>query len=287
MEPTATVVIPIFESEKFLHTCIQSLLAQTFTNFEILIIEDPPYDRAKDIIEAFNDKRIVYIRNSSRLGRYISRNICVRQARGKYVFFTDDDCVASKDWIEQGVKTFLNEDCLGVEGKTIYVSEGYRPTYSDHIVESKGSQFMTCNIAYKKSFMESIEGFDERYKTNGDRDFGLRAIKHGRIPFNPKMKVYHQRVVMTPNEFIREGKRIRNRVLLYKRFGERMFFLWRIVYPKNLLQLMCPPIVFGALFRHTFKSKADFDLVPYLYIMIVTERLTLWVTCAKERIFLV
>ena len=287
MEPTATVIIPIFESEKFLNTCIKSLLAQTFSNFEILIIEDPPFDQAKSIIEAINDKRIIYIRSSNRLGRYKSRNICVRQARGTYVFFTDDDCIISKDWIEQGVKTFLNEDCVGVEGKTIYVSEEYKPTFSDRIVENKGEQFMTCNIAYKKSFMQSIGGFNEQYVSNGDRDFGLRAIKHGRVPFNTKMKVYHQQIIMTPKEFVNEGKRIKSRVFLFKNLGEHAFYFWRIVYPRSLLQILCTPLIFGALFRNSFKTKNDYALFPYIYVRLLTERLTLWETCAKERVFLI
>jgi len=287
MKPNVTVIIPIFESENYLRTCLQSLLAQTYSNFEVLIIEDPPYDRAREIIEAFNDKRIIHLRNSDRKGRYTSRNIGVHQARGKYIFFTDDDCVVSKDWIDQGIKSFLNEDCVGVEGKTIYVSETYEPTFSDHVVRSEGKQFMTCNIAYTKSLMEHIGCFDERYKTNGDRDFGLRAIKFGNIHFNSNMTVYHQQIVMTPKSFIREGKRIRNRVLLYKKLGERISFLWRIVYPRNLLQLLCPPLVFVALFRSEFRSKADFDLLPFSYIMLLTERLTLWATCAQERVFLI
>ena len=285
---SVTIIMPIYGSESYIQKCIRSLLVQTFRDFEILIIEDPPYDRAKEIIEAFKDGRIKYFRNPKRLGRCKSRNICIQRSRGKYIFFTDDDCVVAKDWIEQGLKAFNGEDCIGVEGKTYYVSGEYKPTYSDHVVQNAGGKhFMTCNVAYKKGLFESIGGFDERYKALGDRDFGLRAMKFGRIFFNPKMIVYHQKVNLTSKEFIHEGQKIRYRVLLYKKFGERPFFIWKIVYPTHLLALMFPLLVFGSLLKNSYKSKEDFALFPFIYVKLVYERLNLWDACIKERVFLI
>jgi GT2 family glycosyltransferase len=266
---------------------MRALLAQTFRDFEILVIEDPPYDRAKEIVGAFKDWRIKYYQNPIRLGRYKSRNICIQKSRGKYLFFTDDDCVVAKDWIEQGLKP-LNEDYIGVEGKTIYVSKKYKPTFSDHMVQNLDKiSFMTCNLAYKKSLFKRIGKFDERYKTLGDRDFGLRAMKIGNILFNPKMIVHHQKVKLTPKEFILEGRSIRYRLLLYKKFGERPSFIWRIVYPTHLVAIMFPLLIFGSLLRNNYKSKEDFALFPFSYIKLLYERLNLWDACARERVFLI
>lgn len=293
MKPIVTVVVPVYDSEKYVHECMQSLLAQNFRDFEILVIEDPPYDRAKEIVDAFEDRRIKYFRNARRLGRYKSRNLGVQKARGKYIFFTDDDCVVSKDWIEQGLKSFHNENCIGVEGKTYYVSDKYEPTYSDHIVREQHvkEQYMTCNVAYTKSLMESIGGFDERYDYIGDRDFGLRAVKFGRINFNPKMIVYHQKITFKPKEFIRDSRKIRARVLLYKRFAERgggeVKFLWRIVHPRGLLGIIFPPLIFLSPLFGRFKSRDDFALLPFIYIKFIYERLNIWDMCAKERVFLI
>jgi glycosyltransferase involved in cell wall biosynthesis len=293
MKPIVTVVVPVYDSEKFVHECMQSLLAQSIRDFEILVIEDPPYDRTKEIVDAFEDRRIKYFRNPRRLGRSKSRNLGVQKARGKYVFFTDDDCVVSKDWIEQGLKSFHNENCIGVEGKTYYVSDKYKPTYSDHTVRQQYAkeQFMTCNVAYTKSSMESIGGFDERYNYLGDRDFGLRAVKFGRIHFNPEMIVTHQKIKFKPKEFIRDSRKIRARVLLYKRFAERgggeVKFLWRIVNPRGLLVLLFPPAILLDLLYGRFESRDDFALFPFTYVKLIYERLNIWHTCAKERVFLI
>jgi len=150
---------------------------------------------------------------------------------------------------------------------------------------------MTCNVAYTKSLMESIGGFDEKYKHIGDRDFGLRAIKFGRIHFNPKMIVYHQKVKFKPKEFVRDSRKIRARVLLYKKFAERgageVPFLWRIVNPHGLLGIIFPPLIFLSLLHGNFESRDDFVLLPFTYIKLIYERLNIWDMCVKERVFLI
>lgn len=286
MKVDVTVALTVYNAEKYIYSCIESLLSQTFKNFEIVIVEDPPFDQTKNIIHKFNDKRIRYFRNQKHLGLSKSRNISVKLAKGNYIFFTDDDCIAAKDWIEQGLKTFHNLDCIGVEGKIYYVNENYKPTFSDgtyirHV--KKGGGYHTINIAYKKSIIKGLGGFDERYTYLEDRDLGLRAKELGKIIYNPYMLIYHQKITLTPKQFIKTSKRIRNRVLLYKKFGVRA----RIVNPKNLLILIFPPLIFGSFFTRRYRTKEDFILFPYIYIKVFFERLNLWDMCIKERVFLI
>jgi glycosyltransferase involved in cell wall biosynthesis len=103
MKSRTSVCLAVIDSEKYIAACISSLLVQTIRNFEIVVVEDPPYDRTKEILDSFKDRRIVYSRNPIFFGLSKTRNLCVRKAKGKYLFFTDDDCVVSKDWIEQGL----------------------------------------------------------------------------------------------------------------------------------------------------------------------------------------
>lgn len=284
----ATVCLAVRDSENYIASCVRSLLAQTIRDFEIVVVEDPPYDRTKEILDSFKDRRIVYSRNPIFFGLPKTRNICVKQAKGNCLFFTDDDCVVSKDWIEQGLKLLARSDCVGVEGKTYYVSEEYEPTYSDRIVQNKkGEEFMTCSMAYKKRTLERTGGFDERYSYHEDRDLGLRARRLGRIFFNPKMIVYHQRSVLEPRQFVRTAKHIRNWVLICRKFQEEKTRLRRVVYPLNLMAMLCPPLVIGSIIRHRFKTKEDFALFPYIYVRVVYERLSLWNECAKQRVFLI
>lgn len=278
----------VYNVEKYIRGCIKALLNQTIKDFEIVIVDDGSTDNTRKIIEDFDDKRIRYFRNKKNIGVAESRNKCIKLSRSENLFFTDGDCIVSKNWLEQGLKFLKEKGCVGVEGRTHYVAEDYKPTCSDRVIKNeKPGQFMTCNIAYKKSFVERIGGFDKRYIYNSDRDLALRVMKLGKISFNPDMIVYHQKRTLKPMQFVQFGKKIRNRVLLYKRFGERKFMLWRIVHPSNLMTILFPPLILVNFFRSRYRTKEDLVLFPFIYVKMIYARLNLWDMCARERVFLI
>jgi glycosyltransferase involved in cell wall biosynthesis len=288
METNVSVIMCVKDAEAYIGNCIGSLLNQTFKNFEIVIIDDGCNDGTVPVIEEFNDERIRLFRNPKNLGIAKSRNIGVRFSRGDYIFFTDADSIVSKDWIEQGLKSLEDQKYVGVEGKIYYVSKDYKPTFSDHVSTNEyGGNYMTGNIAYKRSIVESAGGFDERYTYFEDRDLALRILKHGEITFNPNMIVYGQQQTLTPKDLIRRATYIKNRVYLFKRFGERNQMFGRIVDPWNLAKALFPPLIFGSLFFSEFKTRDDIKLLPFTYVSAILERLALWKTCARERVFLI
>jgi glycosyltransferase involved in cell wall biosynthesis len=287
METVVSVLIIVKNEENFISLCLSSLLAQTFKNFEIIIVDDLSSDATRKKIFAFNDERIRYFVNKKFIGRSQSRNKSLELAKGKYLFFTDGDCYVNENWIEEGMKYLGNPNVVGVEGKTIYVSEEYKPTRSDFVVENyRGGQFMTCNIAYKRTVVEKIGGFDERLTHLEDRDLALRAIKQGQIIFNDKMIVHHQKKSMSPKRFLKTADILSNRVLLYKKFGDNTLLIWRIARPLDLAKLIFPPMIFGSFLVNKYESKEDFDIFPYIYVKLLIERLRFWKMCAKEKVLL-
>lgn len=265
-----SVVLCTYNVEGYIYQCVKHLLNQTVKNFEIIIVDDST-DSTGKIIKRFDDNRIKYFKNKKHLGISKSRNKAIKLSAGKYVFFTDADCIVSRNWIEQGLRTFADSNCVGVEGKTYYVSETYKPSFSDSIIKNlNGGQYMTCNIAYQRSALEKIGGFDERYSYYyEDRDLALRIKKLGEIVFNPCMIVYHQKNVMTPKSYLRRAKRIKDRVLLFKRFHDDWSDkisnpMWRIVNPLDLLTVIYPPFVFQYLVVYKFRGKQDWALFPYI-----------------------
>jgi glycosyltransferase involved in cell wall biosynthesis len=288
MQPNVSVVICVKDAEKYIGECIRSLRDQTFTDFEIVIIDDCCFDNTRHVVEKFDDKRIRYFRNEKNLGIAKSRNLGLRLSRGKIIFFTDADCIVSKDWIDQGLKSLRDPSCVGVEGRIYYVSREYEPTFSDHIHRNEfGGQFMTGNMAYRKSVVESVGGCDERYSYHEDRDLALRVLKSGKIDFNPSMIVFVQQQTLTPKELIQRAGIIKNRVYLFKRFGEKNSIFWRIVDPLNLAKALFPPLVFTSLLFGRFRNSDDFKLLPFKYVCAIVGRLQLWKTCVKERVFLI
>jgi glycosyltransferase involved in cell wall biosynthesis len=288
MNPDVSVVMCARNAEKYIGNCIGSILNQTFQNFEIVLVDDMSGDNTANIIAKFSDERIRYIRNEKWLKIPKSRNKGLQYTKAKYIFFTDADCTVSQNWIEEGLRYLQHKNCIGVEGKIIYVSEDYEPTFSDHVMENtSGGQFMTGNEAYTKEVVLAVGGFDEKMGSLTDRDFGLRAMKHGKICFNPNMIVYHPRVTLTPTMLIKSAATAASRVFLFKKFGERKFMLWRIVFPSSLAKALFPPLTFGSLFYRRFRTADDFRLLPYTYVYAILERLQLWKTSATERVFLI
>lgn len=268
--------------------CLQSILSQNYENFEIVIINDFSTDDTKKLIHEFDDNRIRYFENEKWLGLSPSRNKGINKAIGEYVFFTDGDCIVSKNWIEIGLRYLRTSNCIGVEGRIYYVSKDYKPTFSDHVTENRyGGHFMTGNMAYKRVSLEKVGGFDERLTYLEDRDIALRIMQHGKICFSPEMIVHHPKVIITPKKLIESASYVKNRVYQYRKFQRKECMLWRIVYPLSLIKLLFPPLIFSSFFFKRFKNPADFRLFPFTYLYFLFQRLHLWKECAREKILLI
>ena len=95
--PVVTIIIPIFNVEKYVVQCIQSVIAQSYENIEILCIDDQGTDRSMDEVSslALLDKRIRVLKHVTNLGLGSARNTGIREARGEFIYFLDAD-----DWLK-------------------------------------------------------------------------------------------------------------------------------------------------------------------------------------------
>ncbi len=100
MEPEVTVIIPTYNRADYLKKSVRSVRDQTFSNFEIIIINNYSDDNTLNVIDSFNDKRIQVInfKNNGIIAR--SRNQGILRARGKYIAFLDDDDLWCPDKLE-------------------------------------------------------------------------------------------------------------------------------------------------------------------------------------------
>lgn len=285
---TVSILIPCYKSEDTIRECLDSLIHQSFNDLEIVIVEDPPFDSTEKIVESLSDKRIKYIKNESRAGLSESRNITVKNSEGEYLFFIDSDCIASPNWIESGLQTFQESDCLGVEGKIYYVSENYEPTYSERVVRNLyGKQYMTANIAYKKDIIRVLGGFDRELTCYEDREIAIRVLNKGKIIFNPSMVVFHKKEIRKPKQFLRTGNSSRNMVRIYKKHNFKLDIYWRIMFPFNLLEIVFPPILLLFPFKYKFKTVDDWILLLLTWPRLLYERLCFWDEAIKQKVFLI
>ena len=99
-KPEVTVFMAVYNGEKFINQAIESVLQQTFKDFELLIIDDGSTDNSQSIINSYTDKRIRVLKNEGNKGLAYTRNRGINEATGKYFATLDCDDVAYKNRLE-------------------------------------------------------------------------------------------------------------------------------------------------------------------------------------------
>lgn len=119
---TISVIMPVYNGAKFLREAIDSILAQSFEDFEFIIINDGSSDNSEEIILSYKDSRIVYVKNEANLKLIKTLNKGVDIAKGKYIARMDADDVALPNRFETQLEYFrLHPDVGIVGGRTLYL----------------------------------------------------------------------------------------------------------------------------------------------------------------------
>lgn len=117
-QPTVSIIVPVYKTEKYLQRCVDSLLAQTFTDFELLLIDDGSPDRSGDICDEYAAKdsrvRVFHKENG---GVSSARNIGLDKAKGEWIVFVDSD-----DWVDN---IWLEKYCENIDDDTDIIFQGY------------------------------------------------------------------------------------------------------------------------------------------------------------------
>jgi glycosyltransferase involved in cell wall biosynthesis len=114
--PLVSVAMPVYNAEKYLRQAIDSVLGQTYTHFELILVNDGSSDRSKEIIHSYSDSRIRYIENENNIGITKTRNICVQHANGKYIAVLDNDDIAMPNRLEKQVEFLESDSQYGICG---------------------------------------------------------------------------------------------------------------------------------------------------------------------------
>jgi glycosyltransferase involved in cell wall biosynthesis len=113
MIPTVSVIIPSYNHEKFVKECIESVLAQTFQDFEIIITDDGSTDRTVKIIKSFRDPRIKLFVHTENRGACIAANNCINHSTGKYIAMLSSDDAWYPEKLEKQVAFLDNHPEIG------------------------------------------------------------------------------------------------------------------------------------------------------------------------------
>ncbi|HCU59460.1 MAG TPA: hypothetical protein DIC64_05745, partial [Alphaproteobacteria bacterium] len=115
--PKVSVLMPVYKTpENYLREAIESILSQTYTNFEFLILDDCPSNPVENIVKSYHDKRIKYFKNEQNLGISPSRNKLIDLSKGEYLAVMDHDDIALPERFEKEVAFLDSHPEVGVVG---------------------------------------------------------------------------------------------------------------------------------------------------------------------------
>lgn len=190
MIPEISVIMPVYNVEKYINCAIESVLEQTFENFEFIIIDDCSTDHTYDIIAQYHDKRIVKIRNDSNLGVAASLNKAISIAKSNYLVRMDGDDVSKKDRFEKQLHFMNANPNIGISGSHMelirsdgsIIKEQYKKIGHENIIA--GLFFGYTSLAHPSLIMKKdlLDTYHLRYDTAfayaEDYDFYCRSSQY-------------------------------------------------------------------------------------------------------------
>jgi glycosyltransferase involved in cell wall biosynthesis len=152
--PTVSVLMPVYNGEKYLAEAIKSILNQTFSDFEFIICNDASLDSSKAIIKKFQDKRINYIENEINQGIVLTRNKLFSLAKGEYFSIMDCDDIAYPRKLEKQISFMKRNSDYGLCGtwaRMITPSNGVK----GFLQHPQKDEYIRINMLFQSSFVQS------------------------------------------------------------------------------------------------------------------------------------
>jgi len=189
-EPFVSIVIPTYNRANLISMSIESVLNQTYKNFELIIVDDCSTDNTQEVISNFKDPRIRYIRHDQNLGGSAARNLGIKMARGEYIAFQDSDDEWLPEKLVKQMRVFGNAPAeVGVVYTGFWRIVGDKKTYipSNKVTRKEGNiykqllrgNFVTTQATVVKSECFKKAGmFDEHLPRLQDWELFIRISKY-------------------------------------------------------------------------------------------------------------
>ncbi len=253
-----SVLMPAYNAEKYIGFAIDSILNQTFKNFELLIIDDGSSDSTFDIIKKYSqlDPRIKMSQNPKNSGVSKTRNNLIKQARGKYIVWQDADDVSLPFRIQEQYSYMeANHDVVVVGGFLQFIDEDgkqlYVRNYAEFDVQLRKNIFKYSPVSQpvsmiRKNVFEKSGLYDESLNQAEDLDISFRIGKYGKFSNIQKVLLNYR---FYPNslsaqklrENINSTLKVRRKAV--SQYGYTMSFLDHLAYIASWGVQFIPPSI--------------------------------------------
>ncbi len=215
--PIISVIMPVYNTAKYLNEAIESILNQTFTDFEFIIIDDCSTDGSLEIIKSYDDKRIILIENEFNKGYVFGLNYAISIARGKYIARMDSDDISVSYRFKRQFD-FLEENTrVTICGSFMEIVHNYEPINYPISHDEIKVQFLdnSClahpSVMFRKSFIiENNLIYDENMTPAEDYDLWTKIASINAFFSNIPERLVKYRVHENQISSIKETQRIRN-----------------------------------------------------------------------------
>ena len=177
-----SVIIPVYNSSKYLNECLDSVIKQTYKNIEIILVDDNSTDNSVDIIKSYDDKRIKLIRSHSNLGAAESRNKGIKAATGDYICFIDSDDFWKLNKLEKQVRFMKNKEFIYAgysyykKGRTHRVKVPKQINYEQSL---KNTTIFTSTVMFNMNKLKKEDIFMPNIYRGQDQATWWQVLKKG------------------------------------------------------------------------------------------------------------
>ncbi|MBR4863350.1 MAG: glycosyltransferase [Oscillospiraceae bacterium] len=211
--PKVSVVMPAYNAEAYIGAAIESILNQSFTDFEFLILNDCSADGTEDIIKSYNDSRIVYLKNEKNMGVAATLNKGFAVAQGDYIARMDADDIAHPRRFEQQV-AYLDAHpevaVLGTQVRFFSVEGDGEPfCYSGSCAQLKIDLLFASAIAHpsvmlRRQMILDLGGYDSQFEGLEDYELWCRVSQQAALAVYPEIllryRIHPGQVTQQPSE---------------------------------------------------------------------------------------
>lgn len=199
-KPLVSVCIPTYNRAQMLKECVESILLQTLSDFELIIIDNASEDATESVVKSFCDKRIVYVRNNHNIGLTGNWIRCLTLAQCEYITVFPDDDVMLPNNLENKVEVLSNSPNVGLVHSKYHVmdSDGQVTKYDTNhgrdrtadAIENR-AEFLSAawnsvnapTVMFRKECFEKLGGFSDELFNAIDWEFWMRIAIHYDVAF--------------------------------------------------------------------------------------------------------
>jgi glycosyltransferase involved in cell wall biosynthesis len=245
MDKLVSIILPTYNGGKYIERAIESIIAQSFSSWELLVIDDGSVDNTKDIVDEYSikDNRIIYLKNEVNLGIQKTLNKGLREAKGEYIArIDDDDEWIDKDKLQKQVEFLSNNQNHVLVGTGVIVIDEKGTELFRYLLPEKDKDikkkilgkncFVHSSVMFRKNLALSLGGYDELKDTRHIEDYDL-WLKLGTVGNLANLPIYAVKFTLREGSISSTNKteQFKKNINLAKKYKDK--------YPNY----------FGALFR--------------------------------------